>query len=76
MVLDRKVAELRHWPAINLASSGTRKEELLLDPETLKKVGFVRRAHAPMKVDEAAERIIERMGQTETNKEFLDLIEC
>jgi transcription termination factor Rho len=76
MVLDRKVAELRHWPAINLASSGTRKEELLLDPETLKKVGFVRRAHAPMKVTDAAERIIERLGQTETNKEFLDLIEC
>ena len=76
MVLDRKVAELRHWPAINLASSGTRKEELLLDPTTLEKVGFVRRAHAPMKVDEAAERIIERMGQTETNEEFLDLIKC
>ena len=76
MVLDRKVAELRHWPAINLVASGTRKEELLLDPNTLEKVSFVRRAHAPMKVDEAAERIIERMGQTETNEEFLELITC
>ncbi|MGE9295236.1 MAG: transcription termination factor Rho, partial [Puniceicoccales bacterium] len=49
MVLDRKAAELRFWPAININASGTRKEELILDPDTLDKIGFFRRALADRK---------------------------
>lgn len=74
IVLDRKVAELRLWPAINLAGSGTRKEEDLLSPEVLEKSSFVRRAMAPMKIVDAAETLIERMEKTADNKEFLNLI--
>jgi len=74
MVLDRKVAELRLWPAINVNASGTRKEELLLDSETLEGVHFFRRALAPMKIDEAAEVMISRLSKTQTNQEFLRLL--
>jgi len=74
IVLDRKVAELRLWPAINLAASGTRKEEDLLSPDILEKSSFIRRAMAPMKIVDAAETLIERMEKTADNKEFLDLI--
>ena len=74
IVLDRKVAELRLWPAINLSSSGTRKEEDLLPADILEKASFVRRAMAPMKIEDAAETLIERMAKTSTNKEFLELI--
>lgn len=75
MVLDRKCAELRLWPAININSSGTRKEELLLDPEVLDKVRFFRRALAPMKIEDACETLIERMGTTKNNAEFLRLLD-
>ena len=74
MVLDRKLAELRIWPAININSSGTRREELILDADTLKKVAFHRRALAPLKPDDATETLISRMEQTKTNKEFLNLL--
>ena len=75
IILDRKVAELRLWPAINLASSGTRKEEDLVDPMVLEKTSFLRRAMSPMKVIDAAETLIDRMGTTQSNKEFLELIQ-
>ena len=75
MVLDRKCAELRLWPAININSSGTRKEELLLDADTLDKVGFFRRALAPMKIEDACETLIERMSKTKNNAELLRLLQ-
>jgi transcription termination factor Rho len=75
IILDRKVAELRLWPAINLASSGTRKEEELVDPQVLEKTSFLRRAMSPMKVIDAAETLIDRMNTTQSNKEFLKLIQ-
>mgnify|MGYP002527552933 FL=1 len=68
------MAELRLWPAINLSSSGTRKEEDLLQEHILEKASFIRRAMAPMKIEDAAETLIERLSKTKTNKEFLDLI--
>jgi transcription termination factor Rho len=74
IVLDRKVAELRLWPAINLSASGTRKEEDLLSADILEKSSFLRRAMAPMKIVDAAETLIERMEKTADNKEFLNLI--
>ena len=75
IVLDRKIAELRLWPAINLASSGTRKEEDLLKPEILEKTSFLRRAMSPMKIIDAAESLIDRMSSTSSNEEFLSLIQ-
>ena len=74
IVLDRKVAELRLWPAININGSGTRKEELLLDEKTLEKVKFFRRALAPLKPIEAAETLLSRMGQAPTNTSFLKML--
>lgn len=71
MVLDRKLAELRLWPAIHFAASGTRKEELLLEPDTLKKVQFYRRAIAGMKPDDATETTLQRLASTASNQEFL-----
>jgi len=75
MVLDRKAAELRFWPAININASGTRKEELILAPDALDKIGFFRRALAPMKPLDATETLIERMSKTKSNAEFLRLLD-
>ena len=61
--------------AINLASSGTRKEEELVDPKVLEKTSFLRRAMSPMKIIDAAESLLDRMTTTKSNKEFLDLIQ-
>lgn len=74
MVLDRKIAELRIWPAINLGASGTRREELLLSAKELEAASFLRRAMANSKNEDAVETLIERMGQTKTNAEFLNMI--
>jgi transcription termination factor Rho len=75
MVLDRKAAELRLWPAINLNASGTRKEELLLSGKYLAGAQFLRRALAGQKIEDAAEAMIERFNQTKSNEEFLKLLE-
>jgi len=75
MVLDRKAAELRLWPAINIASSGTRKEELLLEEKTLAKSHFLRRALASMKIEDACETAIERLGKTKSNAQFFALLD-
>jgi len=75
MVLDRKAAELRLWPAINLNASGTRKEELLLSGKYLEGAQFLRRALAGQKIEDAAEAMIDRFTQTKTNDEFLKLLQ-
>ena len=75
MVLDRKAAELRLWPAINLNASGTRKEELLLSGNYLEGAQFLRRALAGQKIEDAAEGMIDRFQQTKTNDEFLKLLQ-
>lgn len=74
LVLDRKCAEMRLWPAINIAASGTRKEELLIDAKTLEYIHFFRRALVQQKVEEATETMIARLSKTKTNAEFLKLI--
>lgn len=75
MVLDRKAAELRLWPAINLNASGTRKEELILSGKYLTGSQFLRRALAGQKIEDAAEAMIERFSQTKDNDDFLRLLE-
>src|SRR5208282_545697 len=74
MVLDRKCAEMRIWPAINIAASGTRKEEMLIDAKRLEGIHFFRRALVPLKIEEAAETMVGRLPKTKTNDEFLKLI--
>ncbi len=74
LVLDRKCAEMRLWPAINIASSGTRKEELLIDAKTLEGIHFFRRALVQQKIEEATDTMIARLSKTKTNAEFIKLI--
>ena len=74
LVLDRKCAEMRLWPAINVAASGTRKEELLIDAKTLEGIHFFRRALVAQKIEEATDTMIARLSKTKTNAEFLKLI--
>ena len=74
--LDRKLSERRIFPAINITPSSTRREELLLDENTLKQVWLLRRVIAMIDSDstnhgEATQRILERMAKTKNNAEFL-----
>ncbi|WP_043582978.1 transcription termination factor Rho [Geminisphaera colitermitum] len=74
LVLDRKCAEMRLWPAMNVASSGTRKEELLISADKLDGIHFFRRALVSQRIEEATETMIARLSKTKTNEEFLKLI--
>ncbi|MDR2512998.1 MAG: transcription termination factor Rho [Puniceicoccales bacterium] len=74
MVLDRKVAELRIWPAFNLAASGTRKEELILSADALEAASFLRRAMSGGRIEDIAEAMMERLSKTKDNAEFIRLI--
>lgn len=74
MVLDRKVAEMRIWPAINVAASGTRREELLIPAKDLESIHFFRRALVSSRIEEASETMITRLSKTKSNEEFLKLI--
>ena len=72
--LDRKLAERRLFPAIDIKISGTRKEELLLEPEVLRKEYLLRRMLANADTVEATEFIIERFKKSRTNAELLQMI--
>ncbi len=74
--LDRKLSEKRVYPAIDIPRSGTRREELLLDEETLKQVWLLRRMVGMITADamlssEATEKVLERLAKTKDNNEFL-----
>ncbi len=71
IVLERKMADKRMFPAIDINRSGTRKEELLLDASELKRVWMLRKALAAVPADEAMELLLKRLGQTKNNEEFL-----
>jgi transcription termination factor Rho len=72
--LDRRLADRRIFPAINILESGTRHEEALLEPETLAKVWAIRKFLSELKPDEATEFLLERMRHTRTNQEFLEIM--
>jgi transcription termination factor Rho len=72
--LDRALAERRIFPAIDIAKSSTRKEELLLDPVTLQWVVLLRRRLAGAQAIQATEQFIDRLSKTPSNKVFLDLL--
>lgn len=69
--LDRKLAEKRLFPAINIKKSGTRKEELLLDEATLQKLWVLRKVINPMEDDEIIELILNQMKKSRNNEAFL-----
>ncbi|HMO90857.1 MAG TPA: transcription termination factor Rho [Pirellulaceae bacterium] len=74
LVLDRKLAERRVWPAIDISQSGTRREELLLDPATHHAVTMLRRTLTSMHHVEAMEQLTKQLSRFKTNGEFIQLI--
>ncbi len=72
IVLDRKVADKRVFPAMDILKSGTRKEELLVDAKDLQKTYLLRRILNPMGTTDAIEFLISKLKQTKTNGEFFD----
>ena len=71
LILDRQIAERRVWPAIDITRSGTRKEELLLDPEELRRVWILRKVLNDLEPAEAMELLLEKVKKTKSNAEFL-----
>ena len=72
IVLDRKLADKRTFPAIDIAKSGTRKEELLVDKGDLSKMWMLRRILGPMGMSDAMEFLVDILKGTKTNSEFFD----
>ncbi|WP_045216263.1 transcription termination factor Rho [Desulfonatronovibrio magnus] len=72
--LDRHLADKRVYPAIDMNRSGTRKEDLLLAPETLNKVWILRKVLAPMNSIDSMEFLLDKMKGTKNNKDFLDMM--
>ncbi|HYM33567.1 MAG TPA: transcription termination factor Rho [Candidatus Cybelea sp.] len=72
IILDRKLADKRTFPAIDITKSGTRKEELLVDKGTLAKMWVLRRILMPMGVVDAMEFLLDKLKHSKTNKEFFD----
>jgi len=74
LVLDRKLSDRRIFPAIDITQSGTRREELLHDPETLHAVTTLRRTLTQMHHVEAMEQLTSKLARFKSNREFIDLI--
>ena len=74
LVLDRKLSEKRVFPAIDIAKSGTRREDLLLTKEELEAVDIMRKGLNSLKTDEAAERILDLFTKTRNNAEFVQTV--
>ena len=72
IILDRKLADKRTWPSMDIARSGTRKEELLVDKNTLSKMWVLRRILMPMGVVDAMEFLIDKTKGTKNNQDFFD----
>jgi transcription termination factor Rho len=72
IILDRKVADKRVFPALDITKSGTRKEELLVEPDILKKMYVLRRILTPMGTIDAMEFLLDKLRQTKTNSDFFD----
>jgi transcription termination factor Rho len=72
IILDRKVADKRVFPAIDILKSGTRKDELLVDKGTLSKMYVLRRILAPMGTIDAIEFLLDKLRSTKNNADFFD----
>jgi transcription termination factor Rho len=71
IVLDRKMVDRRIWPAIDINRSGTRREEMLMDPDEYRRVCILRRVVGEMNGPDAMELLVTRLQKTKTNAEFL-----
>jgi len=74
LVLDRKLADKRIYPAIDMNKSGTRKEELLLEPSVLNRVWILRKLLSSLNSVDSMQFLLEKMKGTKDNAEFLDLM--
>ena len=74
LVLDRKLSEKRVFPAIDIVKSGTRREDLQLDPDELEAVEIMRKAYNGMRADEAVENILNMFARTKNNKEYIAMV--
>ncbi|HAC60406.1 MAG TPA: transcription termination factor Rho, partial [Rhodobiaceae bacterium] len=72
IILDRKIADKRVFPAIDILKSGTRKEELLVEKGQLSKMYVLRRILNPMGTVDAIEFLLDKLKQTKNNGEFFD----
>ncbi len=70
--LDRKLSDKRIWPTIDIGKSGTRKEELLVDPGTLSKMWVLRRILLPMGVTDSMEFLVGKLKDSKNNDDFFD----
>ena len=75
LVLDRDAADRRVWPAIDVTSSGTRKEEKLVSAEKLKRMWALRKVLTKMKPVEGLETLLDRLKKTKSNEDFLSLFD-
>jgi transcription termination factor Rho len=71
IVLDRRLVDKRIWPAIDINRSGTRREEMLMDPEEYRRVVVLRRVLNDMSPPDAMELLVSRLRKTKSNAEFL-----
>ena len=74
IVLDRGLSDKRIFPAINVNRSGTRKEEILFEPDDLNRVWILRKFLSDLEPSEAMELLLDKMRGTKTNKEFLKVM--
>lgn len=74
MILDRKLQEKRIFPAINIAKSSTRREDLLLNSDELNAVNRMRKSLNGLKADDAADQILNNFSRTKSNKDFITLM--
>jgi transcription termination factor Rho len=74
LVLARKIAEQRYWPAVDINASGTRREELLIQPKDLEAIARMRRALSELEPVDALPRLITGLSKFKTNKEFLKAV--
>jgi transcription termination factor Rho len=72
IVLDRKVADKRVFPSMDILKSGTRKEELLVEKQVLQKMYVLRRILNPMGATDSIEFLLDKLKSTKTNGEFFD----
>jgi transcription termination factor Rho len=72
LILDRKVADKRTFPAMDITRSGTRKEELLVPADQLKKMYVLRRILNPMGTMDAIDFLLDKLRNTKNNGEFFD----
>jgi transcription termination factor Rho len=74
LVLDRKLADRRIYPAIDMSQSGTRKEERILGKDTHERVTLLRRSLVQLPPVQAMEALVQRLGKTESNEAFLETV--